>query len=415
MSETPSPENTPQVTLEGQRVTIVGRLAGMNKRDAKRLVREHGGVYAERPGPNVDKIVLGEGSIAALGDTTSLTDSSPELVEETFDDATCASIHEGKTRVVSETQFWDELGLVDFRDELHQLYTPAMLAELLGVPISVIRRWHRRGLIVPKQEVHHLPYFDFQEVVTARHLAQLMAAGVSPAALEKKLAAFTAYASDVDRPLAQLSVLVEGRQILLRSGDGLVEPSGQRRFDFDSVEAPSEEVMPLSLEEQKGNIENIAESLPTPTTPDEMIEYAAALEESGQLAAAAEAYRAAMAAAGPTAELCFQVAEILYRLGDKTGARERLYMAIELDEDYVEARANLGCILAECGEYELAVAAFQGAIAFHDDYADVHLHLARALDHLDRKDEAQTHWESFLRLAPGSPSADEARARLEKN
>lgn len=415
MSDTSPPENTPKTTLEGQRVTIIGRLAGMNKRDARRLVRERDGVYVEQPGPNVDRIVLGEGGVAALSDAASLTgESHLELVEEAFDDATCASIHEGKTRVISETQFWEELGLIDFRDELHQLYTPAMLAELLGVPVSVIRRWHRRGLIVPKREVHHLSYFDFQEVVTARHLAQLMAGGVSPAAMEKKLAAFAAYLPDVDRPLAQLSVLVEGRQILLRNGDGLVEPSGQRRFDFDSVEPSSEEVPSLSVKEHEEGLEEDIHQVALPTTPEEMIKYAAMLEESGELAAAAEAYRAAMAAMGPTAELCFQVAEILYRLGDKAAARERLYMAIELDEDYVEARANLGCILAEHGEDELAIAAFQGAIAYHDDYADVHLHLARALDRLDHKEEARPHWESFLRLSPGSPSADEARARLEE-
>ena len=325
--------------------------------------------------------------------------------------------------MVSETQLWEELGLVDFREELHQLYTPAMLAELLGVPVSVVRRWHRRGLIVPRREVRRLPYFDFQEVATARHLAKLMSAGVSPAALEKKLATLSSYLPDVERPLAQLSVLVEGRQILLRSGDGLVEPGGQRRFDFDSVEPGAskelselgpEDVPPLSVDEEGAMPEegDEVQLSSLPTTPDEVIEYAAMLEESGELAAAAEAYRAAMAAVGPTPELCFQVAELLYRLGDKTAARERLYMAIELDEDYVEARANLGCILAECGEDELAVAAFEGAIAYHDDYADAHLHLARILDRLDRKEQAVLHWESFLRFAPGSASADEARARL---
>ena len=83
-----------------------------------------------------------------------------------------------------------------------------------------------------------------------------------------------------------------------------------------------------------------------------MSRLAAELEEDGQLAEAAEMYRAAMAAGGPKAELCFQVAELLYRLGDLTAARERYYMAIELNEDYVEARANLGCVLAETGQRE---------------------------------------------------------------
>ncbi len=96
-----------------------------------------------------------------------------------------------------------------------------------------------------------------------------------------------------------------------------------------------------------------------------MVELAIHLEEAGHLSGAAEAYRAAMAATGPTAELCFRTAELLYQLGDLPAARERFYMAIELDEDYVEARANLGCVLAETGELDLAIAAFRGALAYH--------------------------------------------------
>ena len=123
-------------------------------------------------------------------------------------------------------------------------------------------------------------------------------------------------------------------------------------------------------------------------------------------------YRAAMAAGGPTAQTCFQVAELLYRQGDLSAARERYYMAVELDEDFVEARANLGCVLSELGQRDLAVAAFEGALAYHGDYPDVHYHLARALDGLGRREEAENHWRAFLDLAPDSPWADEARQRL---
>jgi tetratricopeptide (TPR) repeat protein len=87
-------------------------------------------------------------------------------------------------------------------------------------------------------------------------------------------------------------------------------------------------------------------------------------------------------------------------------------MAIELDEDYVEARANLGCVLAETGQQELALAAFEGALRYHPDYADVHYHLARTLDQLGRRDQAEEHWRAFLVHAPDSPWAEEARSRL---
>ena len=57
-----------------------------------------------------------------------------------------------------------------------------MLADLLHVPVVVVRRWHRHGLIVPTREVRRLAYFDFQEVATARRLADLLATGMSPQA-----------------------------------------------------------------------------------------------------------------------------------------------------------------------------------------------------------------------------------------
>jgi tetratricopeptide (TPR) repeat protein len=83
-----------------------------------------------------------------------------------------------------------------------------------------------------------------------------------------------------------------------------------------------------------------------------------------------------------------------------------------LDEEYVEARANLGCVLAELGQRELAVAAFEGALAFHGEYPDAHYHMARVLDDLGRPDEAGHHWQVFVSLAPESPWAAIARRRL---
>jgi tetratricopeptide (TPR) repeat protein len=72
----------------------------------------------------------------------------------------------------------------------------------------------------------------------------------------------------------------------------------------------------------------------------------------------------------------------------------------------------LGCVLADLGELELAVAAFEGALSFHGDYPDVHYHLARTLDELGRREEADRHWWQFAKLSPDNPWSDEARQRL---
>ena len=397
---TDTPEESSQ-PLAGKRLALVGKLASMSKRDAAQLLRENGAVVVEKPNASVDLIVVGEDELPLLelGD-----------LDRFLDDATRQAAEQGRIEIIPETRLWQRLGMVEAESDAHRLYTPAMLADLLKVPVAVIRRWRRRGLIVPVREVRRLPYFDFQEVSTARRLAEMLAAGMSPQSIEKKLQRLGRLLPGVDRPLAQLSVIIEGKQILLRQGDGLIEPGGQMRFDFEAAEHDEE-----SGASAPSDILSLAEE-PLPdelaNSPEQIRRLAAELEEQGHLQVAVEMYRTALVAGGPVAETCFQVAELLYRLGDLHGARERYYMTIELDENYVEARANLGCVLAETGQLDLALAAFEGALAYHGDYADVHYHLARALDELDRTNEALLHWQSFLDLSPDSPWAEEARERL---
>ena len=237
----------------------------------------------------------------------------------------------------------------------------------------------------------------------------MLSAGVSPRRSNASSPSWPG-AAGVERPLAELPIIVEGKHLLVRHGDGLTEPGGQLRFDFDLAE--EETPHPAAPELPMHYIPLASQTASPLPTRDEMLRFAADLEDEGCLDAAAEMYRAAMAASGPTPEVNFQLAELLYRMGDLPAARERYYSAIELDENYVEARANLGCVLAETGQRDLAVAAFEGALAYHNDYADVYYHLARTLDEMDRRDEADRHWRSFLNLAPESPWAAEARHRL---
>ena len=147
---------------------------------------------------------------------------------------------------------------------------------------------------------------------------------------------------------------------------------------------------------------------------EEMLDAALTAEDADDLSSALDWYRAAVACHGPDADVCFQMAELLYRQGDLAGARERYFIALELNPDLVEARANLGCVLAEAGQSELAIAAFEGALRQFSDYADVHFHLARTLDDSGHDTLAAEHWRRFLELAPASPWAEEATERLRR-
>ena len=405
--------------LEGLRVGFVGKLGGLNRREAQQLVSRQGGYQA--PGgflesAEVDVVIIG----AEIWPPAEPSDLLGPAIQ--------AAVGEGCVEVITETELWHRLGLVEDEQHVRRLYTPAMLAELLEVPIAVIRRWHRRKLILPVREVHRLPYFDFQEVAAARRLAELLAAGASPRDIERRLDELARFVPGVQRPLAQLSVIVEGRRILLRQGEGLVEPGGQLRIDFDALDDIGQQAASLGFHEKSFPVEENTpgdeEQAPATIafqmvgqamlamTPDEMRAEAARLEEQGDLEGAMETYRALLAAIGPHAETCFQLAELLYRVGEFDAARERYYMAIEIDDDFVEARANLGCLLADTGETELAIASFRGALRYHANYPDAHYHLARLLEEVDCAEEATEHWRAFLMLAPDSPWADEAVSRI---
>ena len=413
MTEAPPP-------FQGKRVAFVGKLGGVNRRQAHSLIVDEGGFVMNQDDledANVDIVIIGA------------EQWPPTSPEELLPNSVLSAVKEEHCEVITETQFWERLGLLTEDQAVRRLYTPAMLAELLEISVAVIRRWHRRGLIIPVREIHRLPYFDFQEVATARHLAELLEAGASPAEIERRLEELARYVPDVDRPLAQLSIIVEGRHILLRQGEGLVEPGGQLRMDFESLEANAQEQQVIEVtredvvrvfdrhdaeaaEPKILPFDNLVDRAVLPQNPEEILAQASELEEAGELEVAIELYRSFLAAYGLRAEVCFQLAELLYRTNDYTAARERYYMAIELDENYVEARANLGCVLIDTGELDLAIAALLGALKYHPDYPDAHYHLARTLDELDRHEEAVDHWRAFLVLAPDSPWAQQARDRL---
>ena len=380
-----------------RRIAFVGKLGGMNRREARELVRKHGATMVDRVDSSVDLIVIGADEL--------LLDESVELL----DDWMLKARAEGRLEVINETQLWQDLGLVDHDLDVNRFYTPAMLAGLLDLPIATIRRWHRRGLITPARQVNKLPYFDFQEVASARRIASFIASGASPQAVELKLSRLAELYPDMQRPLSQLSVIVEGKDLLLRQGEGLIEPGGQMRINFDRPDEETQNADQAIISMERSVDDSSLDDL---TTPDEFIQLATELEDAEDFDSAIEVYRAMSLAFGPSADVSFRLAELLYQQGDLYGARERYYVAIELDATFVEARGSLGCVLVELGEQELARSAFNGTLLHHPDYPDVHFHLARLLDEMDEPLEAESHWQRFLELAPKSPWAEEARERL---
>lgn len=394
--------------LQGERVSFTGTLASMTHRQAHEVVEEQGGVPTHHVSRQTTMLVVGEEGWPLEPDGQ----PSQKLQQVT-------AWRQGglDVRILRESDWLHLLGLEERRRDVHRLYTPAMLSQMLSVSVGTIRRWERLGLIKPARKVYRLPYFDFQEVAGVRRLTELLAAGVSRNELEAGLKKLKTLLPNVDRPLAQLDVLAGGSRLVYRDAHSLVEPkTGQRRFDFEDEQDEFSVQRPASRDRiavPSGSGRSTLDSRLNWTAEDWAREGCRLLDEN-EPASAVEAFRLSLTERPGDAELHFHLAEALYRLGNRAGALERYYAAAEIDHEYLEAWTHIGCLHAELGELESAVQAFRIALDVHADYPDAHWHMADVLEQLDRRDEAVPHWRTYLQFDSRGPWAEQARQRLEE-
>jgi len=305
-----------------------------------------------------------------------------------------------------------------------RLYTVAMMADVLRVPRSAVRRWRRSGLIEPVRRAGSIEWFGFQQLVVGRQLVRLLEAGLSLRDIDAQLPVLAPGGTAEAARIAD-RIVADGRRLSIQRDGRIMGAGGQLQLNFytdglvDSVSADCDGRTPASGVDDGPVVIGFGHADRARVDADsdvasvaELFDLATDLEASGALFEAAEALRAVLQAQGPTAQVVFMLAELLYRAGDLTAARERYYATIELDADHLEARASLGCVLAELGEHELAIAALDGVLRQQPDYADAHWHVAGVLHDIGREDDARRHLQEFLALAPESPWATLAESRL---
>ena len=315
-------------------------------------------------------------------------------------------------------------------DGVRRLYTPAMMADVLSVSVAAVRHWVRGGLLVPVRRAGSIEWFDFPQLVIGRQLVRLHSGGLSLRAIDARLQGLSPGGAAEAARMGE-RIIADGLRLSIRRGNELLGAGGQRQFAFYTAELAAADELPADIlpvahhipSADRGTGSVLIQLDPAgrhrlngdslePVTSGSLLDLAADLEAAGEYVEAAEALRALLQAEGPSAEVSFMLAELLYRLNDLTAARERYYTAVELDQNHLEARSSLGCVLAELGEHELAVAALEGVLRQQPDYADAHWHMAGVLFDMELPADASRHLRAFVALAPESPWADLARQRL---
>jgi tetratricopeptide (TPR) repeat protein len=370
-------------SLAGQRVAFTGELASMTRQEASRLVRTHGGRALGRISRAVTILVVGQEGWPLRGDGR----LSIKLKRARALQQRGHGIH-----ILAEGEFLARLGRGDQLDSVRRLCTTAEVSRLLEIPGSLIRRWLRAGLIEPAEARDGVSYFDFFQVAALRTLWSLTRKGVSTARLRRSLASLRAW---LNEPLTHLVTLDQANEVLVRLDKGeLADARGQLHLDFAPPDTERDAVVELN-----------------PQSAWDWFQQGCEEEEAGRLREAAEAYRQALLVGGPDADASFNLANVLFELGDAARAAERLWQVVELEPTYAEAWNNLGVVLASLGARQDGLAAFERAIRLQPAYADAHYNLADELDRAGRRREALPHWKLFLQSETHGPRADFARSR----
>ena len=267
------------------------------------------------------------------------------------------------------------------------------VAEWSGVPITVARRWVAAGLLEPLPGPAAM--FPFRALATARTLAQLWRAGWTVPQVVRAAAAVRQIEPDLDTALAGLVEARGERQWAVRTADGgLVEPGGQRLFDF-GASTPGEE---------RGG-----EPLPLRSAGDWFATGVEA-EAEGRFEDAVRAYQRAVGPAN--AEAWFNLGNCQYALRRRSQAAHAFAAAVAAEPGWAEAWNNLGIVRGELGDRPGAAAALQQSLHLVPHYADAHYNLAEVLAVLDDYAGARRHWQAYLAYDPNSRWAEQVRRRL---
>lgn len=428
--------------LAGESIAFTGTLSSMTHRDAMSVAEQYGGRAMHSVSGTTTMLVIGEEGWP-LEDDGKTSQKLRQVMQMIADG--------NEVRVITESDWLQLLGLNDYCDEIRRAHTPAMLSRLLDVPVRIIRRWARLGLIRPVRRVCRLPYFDYREVAGARRLASLLEQGVPAHVLEKSLTELNMALANTNRSVAQLNLLVQDEKVLMRDDHGVLNPrTGQRMLDFDGAESALTVFAPgeSSIQEDGDTEDETPVSVPflnarqeiadarsmADWNAEEWFHEACRLTEESEFEAAINAFRNSLSLLmaehqavvngsrsaeeeGFTpfpdpADVHFHLADALYRIGRTDAAIERYYCAIDFAPDFIEAWTQLGCLQAEQEQNESAEQSLLTAISIHPANPDALLHYAQLLDRTGRPAEAATYWKQYLQFDSRGPWSDHARNRL---
>jgi tetratricopeptide (TPR) repeat protein len=380
------------VALLGQRVAFTGRLAGMTRAEAETIVARAAGRVVRGVAGHITMLVVGGGGWPLM-ETGRVTRRL--LQAEKLRDA-------GKPiRILSESAFRELVGLESGAAPGDKTLDLGQVASLLGVEARAVQRWEQFGLVRSCDG-----RYDFRDLVSLKTVTGLVSRGVSPVVIRRSLDSLNGLLPGVDRPLAQLSILVSHTgELVAELEQSFLTTSGQMEMRFDGSPEQLDAHEPLSLAKELERSEA--------RDSGHWVDAGLAHEAADEFAEAEKSYRRAAAAAPQDATPEFNLGNVLMATGRLEAASERYLQAVALDPSHAKAWFNLAHAQESLGRKGPALRYLTRAVAADPLYADAHYNLADLAERTGDMRTAEMAWSEYLRLDPYSEWAREARRRLQ--
>jgi tetratricopeptide (TPR) repeat protein len=260
-----------------------------------------------------------------------------------------------------------------------QEYSLADLKRLFGLPPALIRKLSQAGFITPPP-ARGKGKFTFQDLLVLRVAGALKAAKISTpkitAALEQIRAAL---------PTGRLPAIA-----LAASGKDLAVREGAREW-----EASGQYALPLAIHPPAGQVAELRRSVQIPAASLAHDHYCRGhqLEET-DIAAARAAYLAALQVQEDHLEARINLGRLLHLEGRLEEA-ERLYRQAKTTSAVLSF--NLAILLEDLEREEEAIAAYREALAQDPLMCDAHFNLSRLHEKANRPREALKHLLAYRR------------------
>jgi tetratricopeptide (TPR) repeat protein len=278
-------------------------------------------------------------------------------------------------------------------------YSTGDVTRMLDLAPARVRRLAAAGLVDPERGDNGEYRFDFVDLVVLRTARDLLEDGLPFAHVRRALQRLRENLPD-ERSLTELRIGAANNRVVVREEQSVWEAeTRQLLLDFEIYEL-ADAIAPL------------IDARPRPPSPEALdandwYDLACELELTSADEAIA-AYRRAIVADPEHVDAHVNLGRLMHEAEELEVAEMHYRRALELRSSDLTARFNLGVALEDMGRLAEARNAYRETLLADPNHADAHYNLAGVFERLGQRNRAVKHLQAYRRLVGAGWESDES-------